>query len=110
MKVPHILSLLILCTASSFAAENPIIMTQGFIGTEGSSGISLPKDDSVAQAVALYDALEVKPDSEGDKRVGISIDGEFYGLRCKQPRNGIHLTEASCDSLTLAREVAPLEE
>jgi len=67
---------LILFSAGIFAGDYHFV-TGGF-GIDGATNQPVPTEHSLADAVSIYDALVVAPDSKGSKFVGI----EKFGITC----------------------------
>lgn len=94
---------LVLLSVNSFAEEQTTLVLQmGIMGTDGASLKPFPTEHSVTDAAAIYNALNVKPDSYGVKKVGVKYDGDIVGLECEQPGSGIHTQTASCKIMNLA--------
>lgn len=102
-------SALLLSFSLAQAETKPLVFAQGGMGTDGASLEPMPRETSAQDAEAIYDALTVKPDANGNKSVGEAIDGDVLGLQCKQPKSGIHTRTAGCSFITLLREAAPTE-
>lgn len=76
----------------AFTAQAEVVTNGGF-GSDGATGESIPLETSVKDAVAVYKALSVKSNGQGDKLIEIK-DGS--NIECSKPYSGISRVNAGC--------------
>ena len=76
----------------TLSAQAEVVITGGF-GTDGATGESIPVERSVKDAVAIYKALNLKPDGREDKKIELK-DGSAF--ECSKPYSGISRLNAGC--------------
>ncbi len=72
-------------------------------GTDGASKEAYPNSNSTNDAKALYEGM-ITQNFTGEKFVGLTIEGERYGLSCEEPTNRITTESASCIFTGLSRK------
>jgi len=101
MKTSIILMAGFLTMLSTSGLYARTVVSGGF-GTDGASLESVPSEDSVDMAIAIYKALDVE--SRGEKKLK-SIETENGMFECEGPKKGIHTTTAGCSFLTTSGDI-----
>jgi hypothetical protein len=112
MKSFNHLAIALATVCASFSAQaliikETIVIVSGGMGTDGATGESTPRKNSVDKAAEIYEALNVPANSDGEKEVGIMYDGDIIGITCRKPKQGTNRLEARCEYGTLTKELAP---
>lgn len=103
------LTALVLFSINGYATspKKTIVVVLGGMGSDGATLNPTPTEHSTKDAMAVYHALQIAPDHNGSKTVGLDFDGDTIGLKCKEPSTGLHTQTAGCEYMTLVKEVAP---
>ncbi len=72
-------------------------------GSDGASKEPYPNPNSTTDARTLYKAMTT-PNSSGEKFIGLTIEGERYGLNCQEPKKGITAYSAGCEFTGLSKK------
>lgn len=92
--------LTLLVTLASLSSHAQTVVVGGF-GTDGASLESMPSANSVDLAAEIYQALNVRAESNGDK----ILETEDGAFSCERPSQGIHTLTAGCEFETLGGKV-----
>lgn len=91
--------------ATEYSELKTLVIARGGFGSGDNSINPSPATNSSANAAAIYKSLEVKPEADGSKIIGLIANGVLFGITCNKPVKG----SGSCDFNSLVNQTPPEE-